>query len=949
MTSRPSIHPAIDLYVENRIAREDATRQRTTASEILKRFETQAGVILADEVGMGKTFVALAVTATAALEDPEGRPVVVMVPSSVKEKWPRDFEIFREYCLPNAPAERQRLNCASATSPVEFLKLLDDPPERRKAVIFLTHGAMSRRLKDPFVKLALIQQALKHRRDVDPIRQALCRYAGDLLQAGWLHKRDPELWGELLRRRPERWLQVLRRREMDRGNDTQRITEDNPVPAHLVEVLSQLDTEPLFAALQQLPLRKSSNYPQRLKIARQAINQALNVTWKAAVKALQIRLPLLILDEAHHMKNAGTQLASLFEGPEAEADADVVAGGELAGAFERMLFLTATPFQLGHHELCNILERFRGIAWDGLRPPRGGLVGLDHQIETLRTSLDAAQEAAVRLEQNWSRLTREDLQVNGTAYDSPDAWWSALRDSNELTAAALQARARIDYAAQRLQETEAVLKPWIIRHTRSQYLPNPFKEIRRRRRIVGRGILDESAPSECHHEPGLPVQGEAMLPFLLAARLVACTPESRPVFAEGLASSYEAFLDTRRVSEDRFPALDNEDEVTTLPRIDDAGAWYLDQIGKAVEQPHDAGRIEHPKLSATVNRAMALWRQGEKVLIFCHYVATGRGLREALSAAIDRTVKAQAAEQLGILADEVPAEMQRLASRLDKGEVAARACAHQVDLILRQYPNLAAYVERLHDIVLRFLRRPSFMIRYFELSQGVITAQAVTDAFKSQDDSGLRIYDLVDRFMHFLEKRCGEADREAYIRAVETIQTGTHYGGEAVDVEEEEERRHAFVSNVRLVNGATKHETRQRLMLAFNTPFYPEILVTSSVMSEGVDLHLNCRHVIHHDLAWNPSNLEQRTGRVDRIGAKAEHAGKPIHVYLPYVAETQDEKMYRVVMDRENWFNVVMGGTIATDAQTTEKLAERIPLPQAVRDALIIDLSLDNKVPGNDK
>ena len=44
---------------------------------------------------------------------------------------------------------------------------------------------------------------------------------------------------------------------------------------------------------------------------------------------------------------------------------------------------------------------------------------------------------------------------------------------------------------------------------------------------------------------------------------------------------------------------------------------------------------------------------------------------------------------------------------------------------------------------------------------------------------------------------------------------------------------------------------------------------------------------------WNPSTLEQRTGRIDRIGAKVERCGRPVHVYLPYVAETQDEKMYR--------------------------------------------------------
>ena len=135
--------------------------------------------------------------------------------------------------------------------------------------------------------------------------------------------------------------------------------------------------------------------------------------------------------------------------------------------------------------------------------------------------------------------------------------------------------------------------------------------------------------------------------------------------------------------------------------------------------------------------------------------------------------------------------------------------------------------------------------------------------------------------------------------------------------------------NVRLINGRTHSETRQRLMLTFNTPFYPEILVASSVMSEGVDLHLNCRHMIHHDLCWNPSNLEQRTGRIDRIGAKAEKAGEPIQVFQPYIAETQDEKMYRVVLDRERWFNVVMGEKYTVDAATTEKLANRVPFPSA--------------------
>src|SRR5690606_10065357 len=123
---------------------------------------------------------------------------------------------------------------------------------------------------------------------------------------------------------------------------------------------------------------------------------------------------------------------------------------------------------------------------------------------------------------------------------------------------------------------------------------------------------------------------------------------------------------------------------------------------------------------------------------------------------------------------------------------------------------------------------------------------------------------------------------------------------------------------------------------------YPEVLIATSVMAEGVDLHLNCRHVIHHDLSWNPSTLEQRTGRVDRIGARAELAGAPIEVAMPFVAATQDEKMYRVVTDRERWFNVVMGGeaVLRLDAQSTDRAAQRVPIPESAYSGLKPELGV---------
>ncbi|MFM7232543.1 MAG: helicase-related protein [bacterium] len=179
-----------------------------------------------------------------------------------------------------------------------------------------------------------------------------------------------------------------------------------------------------------------------------------------------------------------------------------------------------------------------------------------------------------------------------------------------------------------------------------------------------------------------------------------------------------------------------------------------------------------------------------------------------------------------------------------------------------------------------------------------------------------------------------EDERGKYLEALDLISVGNrHIRGEEV----EDATR---LPNIRLVNGGSGADERKRIMLAFKTPFFPEILVASSVMTEGVDLHLECRHVIHHDLCWNPSTLEQRTGRVDRIGAKAEQARRPIQVYLPYIAGTQDEKMFRVVRDRERWFQVVMGDKYKVDEASTDKLAARVPLPDAAARGLAMKLEV---------
>jgi hypothetical protein len=56
---------------------------------------------------------------------------------------------------------------------------------------------------------------------------------------------------------------------------------------------------------------------------------------------------------------------------------------------------------------------------------------------------------------------------------------------------------------------------------------------------------------------------------------------------------------------------------------------------------------------------------------------------------------------------------------------------------------------------------------------------------------------------------------------------------------------------------------------AFNSPFWPFVLATTSVGQEGLDFHQYCHAVVHWNLPTNPVDLEQREGRVHRYKGHA--------------------------------------------------------------------------------
>lgn len=168
---------------------------------------------------------------------------------------------------------------------------------------------------------------------------------------------------------------------------------------------------------------------------------------------------------------------------------------------------------------------------------------------------------------------------------------------------------------------------------------------------------------------------------------------------------------------------------------------------------------------------------------------------------------------------------------------------------------------------------------------------------------------MAARFAVFVE------DLQAASGAVNEVGSARHAMYEATRMRD--------TSFVVLVDGSVTAERRERVFAGFNSPLLPEVLVCTSVGQEGIDLHRHCRNVIHYDLAWNPAVLEQRTGRVDRIGSKTfreraaaedpEAAKAYLDVGVPFLAGTYDERMYEEIRIRAQTFEVLTGGDVTTD------------------------------------
>ena len=153
------------------------------------------------------------------------------------------------------------------------------------------------------------------------------------------------------------------------------------------------------------------------------------------------------------------------------------------------------------------------------------------------------------------------------------------------------------------------------------------------------------------------------------------------------------------------------------------------------------------------------------------------------------------------------------------------------------------------------------------------------------------------------------------------------------------------------IHGGTKD--RDAALSRFESDPTLRVLLSSEVGSEGIDLQF-CSTVVNYDLPWNPMRIEQRIGRVDRLGQAADS----VTVINLLHQGTIDEEIYRRLYERLQiceralgGFESVLGEEIARltpdlllGKLSPEQIAERIDqTSQAIENRLKIEEELEGE------
>jgi len=133
----------------------------------------------------------------------------------------------------------------------------------------------------------------------------------------------------------------------------------------------------------------------------------------------------------------------------------------------------------------------------------------------------------------------------------------------------------------------------------------------------------------------------------------------------------------------------------------------------------------------------------------------------------------------------------------------------------------------------------------------------------------------------------------------------------------------ASYAEVHAFHGQLSAEQKDAAVNRFRVGTGPQVLVSTEAGGEGRNFQF-CHLIVNYDLPWNPMKVEQRIGRVDRIGQ--EH---PVLIFNFHVKGTIEGRILEVLERRINIFEEAVGGLdpilgeAETDIRKALKLAAR--------------------------
>ena len=108
-----------------------------------------------------------------------------------------------------------------------------------------------------------------------------------------------------------------------------------------------------------------------------------------------------------------------------------------------------------------------------------------------------------------------------------------------------------------------------------------------------------------------------------------------------------------------------------------------------------------------------------------------------------------------------------------------------------------------------------------------------------------------------------------------------------------------------VIHGGIAREARRGAIAAFNSDPVVRVMIANDAAGEGVNLQRGAHLMVNYDLPWNPNRLEQRFGRIHRIGQT-----EVCHLWNLCASNTREGEVYRRLLEKLEEARAALGGKV---------------------------------------